>query len=511
MPDLTRRGSGVLLHISSLPGPVGQGDLGPQAHAFTAFLAQAGQAWWQMLPIGPGGGAASPYQSTSAFAGDPLLISLERLAEEGWLDSADLPAEGHGHPADGEASERVRRPLLRRAAGVFFERGPASARGAFDAFADGQRDWLDDYCLFVALKQAHAGRPWWDWEAPYRDRQVSALVQARELHGAEINFQRFLQWVFHRQWQALKAVAGERGVGLIGDLPIFVSLDSADVWAQRELFDLDEAGRPLAVAGVPPDYFSAEGQHWGNPLYRWELHKATAYRWWAARFWRLLQLFDAVRVDHFIGFHRYWSIPAGAATAREGAYKPGPGADFFEALRRELGGLPIIAEDLGVVTEEVERLRSDFSLPGMRVVQFSFGGEAKLLPDAYPEDSVAYTGTHDNNTTRGWLDAPAPEGREAAQAHRAERQRALAWGARLDSDPVWGLVAAAHASASRLAVIPAQDLLGLDAQYRMNTPGTVEGNWRFRLQPGALTPEIAQRLRAVTQRHRRLEGRGARD
>ena len=505
MPDLTRRSSGVLLHISSLPGPVGQGDLGPQAHAFTAFLAQAGQGWWQMLPIGPAGGGGSPYQSTSAFAGDPLLISLERLAEEGWLDNADLPAEGHGHPADPEASQRLRWPLLRRAAGAFFERGPASARAAYEAFLSEQRDWLDDYTLFVALKQAHGGSPWWDWEAPYRDRQVSALVQARELHSGELDFQRFLQWAFHRQWQALKAVAGERGVGLIGDLPIFVSLDSADVWAQRELFDLDETGRPLSVAGVPPDYFSAEGQYWGNPLYRWDLHKATAYRWWVARFWRLLQLFDAVRVDHFIGFHRYWAIPAGAASAKEGAYQPGPGADFFEALRRELGGLPIIAEDLGVVTREVDQLRVDFGLPGMRVIQFSFGGEAKLLPDAYPEDTVAYTGTHDNNTTRGWLD-DVPAAEPAGGPQRAERQRALDWAAGYDADPVWGLAEAAHASASRLAVVPAQDLLGLGAAFRMNTPGTVEGNWRFRLEPGALTPDIAQKLRGIAQKHQRMAG-----
>ena len=273
----------------------------------------------------------------------------------------------------------------------------------------------------MALKQAHGGSAWWDWEAPYRDRQVSALVQARELHAGEVDFQRFLQWAFHRQWQALKAVAAERGLGLIGALPIFVSLDSADVWASRELFDLDEAGRPLSVAGVPPDYFSEDGQHWGNPLYRWDLHKATAYRWWVARMWRLLQLFDAVRIDHFIGFHRYWSIPAGSGSAKAGAYLPGPGADFFEALRRELGSLPIIAEDLGVVTDEVDQLRARFGLPGMRVLHFSFGGEAKLLPDAYPEDTVAYTGTHDNNTTRGWFDDPLPEQAESLQSRSIDR------------------------------------------------------------------------------------------
>jgi len=503
--DLKRRASGILLHLSSLPGPVGQGDLGPDAHAFTSWLAQSGQHWWQMLPISPAGGAGSPYQSPSAFAGDPLFISLERLCEDGWLDAVDLPPPDPGGPSDPARSTQARGPLLRRAWMAFQERRPASDAAAFDAFCIEQQVWLDDYALFTALKQDYQGRPWTEWESGYRDHQAPALEQARRVHADEIGYQRFLQWQFHRQWQALKAAANERGVGLIGDLPIFVSHDSADVWAARELFDLDDRGQPLHVAGVPPDYFSAEGQLWGNPLYRWDLHRNTAYRWWVARFWRLLQLFDAVRVDHFIGFHRYWAIPAGAASAREGSYLPGPGAPFFEALRDELGTLPIIAEDLGVVTEEVDALRQGFGFPGMRVLQFSFGGEEKLLPQAWPEDTVAYTGTHDNNTVRGWLDlqAPGPEGSGAAGAHAQERARALAYAAQFDPDPAWGMVEGVWATASRLAVAPAQDLLGLGAEARMNTPGTVEGNWRFRLSPGALTPEIAQQLLAVTQRHRR--------
>ncbi len=501
--DLSLRSSGVLLHLSSLAGPVGQGDLGPAAHAFTGFLAQAGQRWWQMLPTCPAGPADSPYQSTSAFAGDPLFISLERLAEEGWLEAADLPKEGHGHPADRAEAGRVRWPLLRRAFLAFKERGPQNAQQACREFCQDQREWLDDYALFTALKQAHQGRPWWEWEPGFRDRQVPAVEQARRQEREEEDFQRFLQWVFHRQWQALRSTATERSVGLIGDLPIFVSHDSADVWGHREMFDLDEAGRPLHVAGVPPDYFSEEGQRWGNPLYRWDLHRATAYRWWVARIWRMLQIFDAVRVDHFIGFHRYWSVPASSKTAKRGSYKPGPGAEFFETLRRELGGLPIIAEDLGVVTEEVDALRRAFGLPGMRVLQFSFGGEEKLLPALYAEDTVAYTGTHDNNTTRGWLEAPPPAEKRAAEAHLAERERALAFARANDPDAVWGFVEGALASHSRLSIIPAQDLLGLGADHRMNVPGTVEGNWRFRLEPGALTPELAGRLLALAQRHRR--------
>jgi 4-alpha-glucanotransferase len=500
--DLTRRASGVLLHLSSLPGPVGHGDLGPGAHAFASWLAQAGQQWWQMLPIGPSGAAGSPYQSTSAFAGDPLFISLERLCEDGWLDAVDLPAADSGPRSDPERAALERMPLLRRAWLAFQERGPASEAGAFAEFCAQQSVWLDDYALFTALNKDYQGRPWTEWESGFRDRQAPALEQARRVHAEEIGYQRFLQWQFHRQWQALKTAANEKGIGLIGDLPIFVSHDSADVWASRELFDLDDRGHSLHVAGVPPDYFSEDGQHWGNPLYRWDLHRATAYRWWVARFWRLFQLFDAVRVDHFIGFHRYWAIPAGARSAKEGAYLPGPGAHFFEALRDELGGLPIIAEDLGVVTEEVDALRKEFGFPGMRVLQFSFGGDPALLPAAYPEDSVAYTGTHDNNTLRGWLDSPLQAG-SGESAGAAERGRALAFSALYDPDPVRGLLEGAWATESRLAVAPAQDLLGLGAEARMNIPGTVDGNWRFRLEPGALGPEIAHRLLTITQRHQR--------
>ena len=502
--DLTRRASGILLHLSSLPGPVGQGDLGPGAHAFASWLAQSGQHWWQMLPIGPSDRAGSPYQSPSAFAGDPLFISLERLCEDGWLDAVDLPAQDSGPLTDGARSAEARWPLLRRAWLAFGERRPAADAEAFAAFCDEQRVWLDDYALFMALKQDYQGRPWTEWESGFRDRQAPAMEQARRVHREEMDFQRFLQWQFHRQWKALRSAANEKGIGLIGDLPIFGSHDSADVWASRELFDLDDRGHPLHVAGVPPDYFSEDGQLWANPLYRWDLHRVTAYRWWVARFWRLFQLFDAVRVDHFIGFHRYWAIPAQAKSAKAGRYLPGPGAHFFEVLRDELGSLPIIAEDLGVVTEEVDALRKQFGFLGMRVLQFSFGGEEKLLPRVYPEDTVAYSGTHDNNTVRGWLDAFPPEAEVPAGDPRGgERDRALAFAGLYDADPVWGMVEGAWATESRLAVAPAQDLLGLGAAARMNTPGTMEGNWRFRLAPGALTPEIAQSLLAITQRCRR--------
>lgn len=424
------------------------------------------------------------------------------MAEDGWLDAAEVPPETDAEPVDLERARTLRWPLLHKAWRAFQAAPQGSLGEAFAAFCAEQREWLDDYALYVALKQAHAGRAWTDWESGYRDHQLPALDQARKAYADEIGLQQFLQWCFHRQWAALRAAAAERGVGLIGDLPIFVSHDSADVWAHRELFELDDQGHCSAVAGVPPDYFSADGQHWGNPLYRWDLHRATAYRWWIARFWRLLQLFDAVRVDHFIGFHRYWSIPAGAASAREGHFEPGPGAPFFEALRDELGSLPIIAEDLGLVTPEVQALRQSFGLLGMRVLQFSFGGDPTQGPEAYAEDCVAYTGTHDNNTTQGWFDA-APAPGEDPEGHRLERERARAYASGFDPDPVWGFVLGCSASVARLALLPVQDLLGLGAEQRMNTPGTVGGNWRFRLQPGALDAALAGRLRDVTQANQR--------
>jgi 4-alpha-glucanotransferase len=506
MKTLQDRSAGVLAHISSIPGSWANGDLGKGAHDFAAWAASAGCSWWQMLPCHPTGAGDSPYQCLSAFAGNPLFVSLEGLAEKGWLDASDLkpPRPLPEEKSDFWSSFEFRGARLRKALKAFESSASAKDKAAFAEFCEEQAFWLDDWALFAALKRSQGGRHWVEWEPGLRDAQWPALQASRAALEPELYFEKFAQFAFEIQWRALKSAANSRGLGLVGDLPIFVSHDSSDVWANRALFELDEQGRALKVAGVPPDYFSEEGQRWGNPLYRWEIHKSTGYRWWVARFARTLQLFDAVRVDHFIGFQRYWEIPAESPTAKEGRYVPGPGAEFFETLRRELGplassGLPIIAEDLGVVTPEVTALRKAFGLPGMRVAQFSFGGEEAQLPENYEEDSVAYSGTHDNNTTRGWLDELPPVSAEpsARAAFKAERELAMQRTRGLEAGPVWSLLAAAFESKSRLAVAPLQDLLELGAEARMNTPGTAEGNWRWRAKPGCLQPALAARLKAL--------------
>ncbi len=506
--NLQERASGVLCHLTSLPGPWGAGDLGPCASKFAAFLGQAGQSWWQMLPAHPTGAADSPYQALSAFAGNPLFISMEEMASKGWLAPADLepPRPLMEDKADFGASLEFRAPRLRKA----FEAmnrggGDKDSAAAFAAFCERERDWLDDWALFAALKRSEGGRHWVEWPQGLRDAQRPSLAEAALRLEGEIRFEKFVQWLFDSQWASFKKKANFLGVGLVGDLPIFVSHDSADVWARRELFDLDPAGQPTKVAGVPPDYFSEDGQRWGNPLYRWDIHRATGYRWWIARMHRLLRLFDAVRVDHFIGFHRYWEIPAESASAKNGAYQPGPGAGFFEALQAQLGSLPIIAEDLGVVTPEVDQLRERFNFPGMRVLQFSFGGDARFLPGQYPELSAAYTGTHDNNTTLGWLEEfpPAGASHHQAEAWAAERRRAEDYASNLEQGRVWPLIAACLQSKARLAVTPLQDLLELGGEARMNVPGTMDGNWRWRCKPGLFTPELAARLRKLTLKYDR--------
>jgi 4-alpha-glucanotransferase len=504
LKTLKERSAGVLCHISSLPGPWANGDLGPGADAFAAWAAEAGCHWWQMLPCHPTGAGDSPYQALSAFAGNPLFISLDKLAEKGWLKKADLapPRPLHEERADFSASFEYRFSALRKALGAFESQAKPADQAAFAAFCEAEKHWLDDWALFAALKRNQGGKHWVDWQPGLRDAQVPELqAKSREL-ASDIKFEKFAQFIFEEQWRAMKAAANARGLGLIGDMPIFVSHDSSDVWAHRELFELDAQGQPLHVAGVPPDYFSEEGQRWGNPLYRWDIHQATNYRWWVARMARALSLFDALRIDHFIGFQRYWEIPASSPSAKDGQYKPGPGAEFFAVLERELKKLPIIAEDLGVVTPEVTALRKSFGMPGMRVLHFCFGGDEDQLPDSIAEDSVAYTGTHDNNTTKGWLDELAPPGAspEARAAFKAERARALQWAGGAETGPVWSLIAGALKTQARLAVLPLQDLLELGGEARMNVPGVAEGNWKWRARPGALAPAVAARLKKLAQK-----------
>jgi 4-alpha-glucanotransferase len=510
LKTLKQRSAGVLCHISSLPGPWACGDLGPTAVEFVRFLEQAGQSWWQMLPCHPTGAGDSPYQALSSFAGNPLFISLERLVEKGWLEPEDLKVPGslREDRASMGAAFEFRFQRLRKAQAAFERLATEQDRADYLKFCSSEAYWLEDWALFASIKRFEGGKHWVEWEPGLRDRHIHKLAEQREKLASELAFEKFVQYLFESQWSQLKAQANARGVGLVGDLPIFASHDSADVWAKRELFDLGADGQPVKVAGVPPDYFSEEGQRWGNPLYLWKVHQSTHYAWWIARFYRALKLFDAVRVDHFIGFHRYWEIPSASASAKDGAYALGPGADFFEALKKQFPVLPIIAEDLGVVTEEVTRLRESYGLPGMRVLQFSFGGEAAQLPDHYLENTIVYTGTHDNDTTVGWLSLDPLPGSSAAQAQafRMERQRALGWVRERshEAGEAWPFIAAAFETRAVVAITPLQDLLELDSAARMNTPGTSEGNWHWRAKRAGFKPELAARLRRLTEKYGRI-------
>lgn len=494
--DPIPRSSGVLLHPTSLPGPFGVGDLGPVAHAWVEALAKAGQRWWQVLPVGPTGYGDSPYQSPSTFAGNPNLISPEVLAEWGLVTAADVAAcEVPPGPANYEEVIPRKRQLLRQAWARFEAgAGDAELRAGFEAFR--RAAWLDDFAVFMAIKAAHADRPWWDWPAPLAKREPAALRAATERLAADIAAQRFSQFLFTRQWADLRSYAHELGVKIIGDLPIYVAHDSADVWANPDLFMLDADRNPIVVAGVPPDYFSATGQLWGNPIYHWEAHRHTGFKWWAERLGAALGMVDLVRLDHFRGLEAYWAVPFGDPTAERGEWRPGPGAELLAALRQQLGKLPIIAEDLGVITPEVDAIRERFGLPGMRILQFAFGGavESRFLPHRFEPNVVVYTGTHDNDTTRGWVEG----------LNDTERSHLMRYVPEATADPVRALVRLGWASVANLAVAPLQDLLDLGSEARINTPGTATGNWRWRLPGTELEPGAwVGWLREVTDTYER--------
>jgi 4-alpha-glucanotransferase len=492
LPTLDNRTAGVLLHLTSLPGPHGSGDLGVDARAFVEWAARARLAWWQMLPVGPAGFGNSPYSALSAFAGNPMLLSLEALVAGGLLDP--VPAEPVGRID--WARTRARRERALRAAFARFRARPRRMRARFEAFAAAERAWLDDWTLYAALKAAHGDGSWVDWPEDVRARRRPALLAARRRFAEDLAYHGFCQWLFHEQWQALRTHAHLCGVALLGDVPIFVAHDSADVWAHPELFRLDARGRPTHIAGVPPDYFSATGQRWGNPLYRWPRHRATGYRWWTDRLRATLARFDVVRIDHFIGFQRYWEIPASEPTAVKGRWQPGPGAHFFRALRRKLGPLPLVAEDLGAITPEVKALRDQFELPGIRLLQFAFGTDPSapdFAPHAYPRRCVAYTGTHDNDTTCGWY-ASVPE---------AERAGARSYLGVDGTEINWDMIRAVQMSVAGQAIVPMQDFLGLGTEARMNLPGTLAGNWEWRMSPGAASTALAARVAAMVQTYGR--------
>jgi 4-alpha-glucanotransferase len=503
-----RRRSGILLHPTSLPGPYGIGDLGPEAFRFLDFLSSARQRLWQVLPLGPTGYGDSPYQCFSAFAGNPLLVSPDRLVEQGVLARSDLT----GHPkfptgeVDFGAVIDWKRALLDRAHGRFEKKAGAASREAFAAFRRRQAAWLPDFSLFMALKEAHGGRAWHTWDRPLVERDPAALDEARLAHADRIAVVELGQYFFFEQWDAVRAAALERGIALMGDIPIFVSHDSADVWAHPELFHLAADGSAAQVAGVPPDYFSATGQLWGNPLYRWDVIARTGYAFWIERFRSALSLVDLVRLDHFRGFEAYWEIPGGETTAVHGRWVKGPGAELFVAVAQALGPLPIVAEDLGVITPEVEALRDRFGWPGMAILQFAFGSDDHandFLPYNYPRHKLVYTGTHDNDTTVGWWTAGVGDSTRSHEEVRKERDFCLRYLGSEGREIHWDFVRTLLASVADTAIVPVQDLLGLGSEARMNLPGRPAGNWRFRCESGALDDAVRDRLRALTETYGR--------
>jgi 4-alpha-glucanotransferase len=504
------RSSGVLLHPTSLPGRFGIGDLGAPALDFIETLAAAGQRLWQVLPLGPTGYGDSPYQCFSAFAGNPLLICLDDLIRDGLLTAQDAGDPQLFAPGNVDFPRVLahRQALWPRVLDRYDATAPAAIRDQFDRFCAVHAAWLDDFALFMAVKAAHGDEAWTEWEPDIAQRDPAAVSRWTARSARDIRMHKLTQFLFVEQWQRVRAACRTRSIAILGDLPIFVAHDSADVWARRELFRLDANGRPTVVAGVPPDYFSATGQLWGNPHYRWDVLEETGYAWWIARMRALLSLVDRVRIDHFRGFEAAWEIPAGATTAVRGEWVKGPGARLFDAMRSalDLAQLPFVAENLGVITPEVEALREQFGLPGMAILQFAFGTDPQapdFQPHNYPRNRVVYTGTHDNDTTVGWWTGDAGHSTRSAtdiERERAHVRRYLG----VDGREVhWDFVRAVLASVADTAIVPAQDLLGLGSEARMNRPGTTGGNWRWRLRPGQLTAAIMGRLAEMSRTYDR--------
>jgi 4-alpha-glucanotransferase len=498
---MNQRSSGILLHPSSLFNAYPIGDVGPAANDFVDFLFSGGQRRWQMLPIGPTGGDNSPYQSSSAFAGNPLLISPERLVEQGFLNRQDivlLVSEDDQNVNYPEAA-RWKTALLKKAYEHFAEQEHIGRHPEFDSFSKAESYWLEDFSLFSAIQEKEGSADWIRWQPELRTRKPDAMLRAQKRFASEIRYHEFVQWQFSVQWKELKAYSAAKGIQLIGDIPLFVAHQSADVWANPELFKLDAAGNPTVVAGVPPDLFCKTGQLWGLPVYRWEALQTDSYRWWIGRLRMAFSRFDVNRLDHFIGFVRTYEVPASATTAVNGKYQLGGGGAFFKAIRDVFGPLPFIADDLGDTTTEVVALLDQFQIPGTRVLQFEFGSEPQYNsspPMPHPLASVVYPGTHNNDTTAGWYEKLPVTQREALQ-------KKLGVG---DWDIVWAMIRAALASPANTAIIPAQDLLELGSEARMNLPGIAKGNWGWRLQNGVFTKELTQKLRSLTTEYGRLNG-----
>jgi 4-alpha-glucanotransferase len=497
------RSSGILLHPTSLPGPFGIGDFGPAAYEFADFLASAGQSIWQMLPLGPTGYGDSPYQCFSAFAGNPMFISMVRLLNDGLLDARDLedlPQFSVDH-VEYESVNQFKLPRLSRAFQEFKRAATSERLARFEHFKAAESSWLSDYALFRALKDKFGGVAWPQWDREFVCRDKSALQRAREAFSEQIEEHEFLQFVFFEQWEELKNYCREKSIRLMGDLPIYIAHDSADVWAHAEYFHLDELGNPTKVAGVPPDYFSATGQLWGNPIYHWDRMAADEYSWWVERFRAAFRMFDMLRVDHFRGFEAYWEVPGGERTAQNGKWIKGPGIELFAAVEAKLGYLPILAENLGVITPEVEAIRERFGFPGMAILQFAFGNDPQgpsFRPHNYPRNLVAYTGTHDNDTVVGWWTSKAGEGSiRSEQDIREEREFTRSY-LRLDGEDInWVFIRTLMESVADTVIFPIQDVLGFGSEARMNTPGTATGNWRWRLPGERLNENIVARLQQM--------------
>ncbi|WP_370583836.1 4-alpha-glucanotransferase [Oxynema sp. CENA135] len=490
------RSSGILLHPTSFPSRFGIGDLGDEAHRFIDFLVESGQQFWQILPIGPTGYGNSPYMSYSAMAGNPLLVSPDRLVEAGWLEEADF-ANLPEFPTDRVDYDRaiaVKMPLLQKAFERYRDNATDEQREVFNHFCDEKAYWLDDYSLFMSIKEAHAGVSWHNWDLGISRRDPGAMHIWHEQVGESVYFHKFLQFEFFRQWSEIKDYANERGIAIVGDLPIYVAHDSADVWANPDIFCLDpESGEAALMAGVPPDYFSDTGQLWGNPVYNWDRLKETDFEWWVKRFHAMLDYVDVIRIDHFRGLESYWVVEEGETTAINGRWVEAPGEHFLQRVADKLGQLPLIAEDLGIITPEVEHLRDHFALPGMKILHFAFGSGAgnPYLPfNFYNRNCIVYTGTHDNDTTVGWFEKLADHERQGLLAYLGE---VSSWGIH------WDLIRVAWSSVANQAIVPLQDLFGLGSEARMNFPSKPEGNWEWRYQSGDLKSEYARRLKMLTE------------
>jgi len=490
------RSSGVLLHVSSLPSYGGIGDLGPAAHAFVAFLAAAKQHVWQVLPLSPTGFGNSPYASSSAFAGNPFLISLEYLSDWGWIAGERLAGlAGRSGAVDFQQVERQKLPLLYDAAGSFLDRGPHDPAlrqqwHEFEKYCQQEAFWLNDYALYAELRRQFNTGAWAEWPDPLRRREPQALAEVYELSGRALAQEQALQFAFSRQWNHLHDAAARHGIRIMGDVAIFVNMDSADVWVHPGLFELDDDFRPIRVAGVPPDYFSVTGQRWGNPLYRWDVLAMRGFDWWIDRIRRAVELYDIVRLDHFRGFEAFWAIPAQEETAINGEWIKAPGSELFGAIEHALGPVPLVAEDLGVITPEVDAMRLEIHAPGMKVTQFGFGNREghSHLPYNFGERTVAYTGTHDNDTTLGWYHSASEHEREGVLAYTGIEE---------SESPVWPLIRAVATSTAQIAMVPVQDLLELGTEARMNTPAVAEGNWSWRTPEDCWTPELVARLSSL--------------